>query len=57
MFCQSCAFPTEKRQKKTDFVRDFLISEKKALKKARCSKSGFKKAKLATLLCAAYQLS
>jgi len=51
MFCQSktFCFPTEK---KPDFVRLFLISKKSqsCLKKARISKSGFKKAKLSTLL-------
>jgi len=48
MFFQSQAFPTEK---KPDFVWLFLISKKsqRCSKKARISKSAFKKAKLATL--------
>jgi len=46
-FFQVQAFPTEK---KPDFVRLFLISKKsqRCSKKARISKSGFKKTKLAT---------
>jgi len=40
MFCQSQAYPTENKPKKAKGVQ----------KTARISKSGFKKAKLATLL-------
>ena len=49
MLCQSQAFPTEKSQKKPDFVCFLWFSQKNALKKARISKSGFRKTKLATL--------
>jgi len=49
MLFQIQAFPTEK---KPDFVWLFLISKKsqRCSKKARISKSGFKNAKLATLV-------
>jgi len=49
MFFQSQAFPTEK---KSDFVWLFLISKKsqRCSKNARIFKSGFEKAKLATLV-------
>jgi len=46
ILCLSHAFPTEKIQKNPDFVSLFLI-----FKKARISKSAFKKAELATLYC------
>jgi len=47
MLCQSQAFPTEKSQILSGF---FLFSKQaKCVKKARISKSGFKKAKLANL--------
>jgi len=46
MFFQSQAFPTEKSQILSGLF-DFH-KKPKALKKARISKSGFKKAKLAT---------
>jgi len=52
MFSQSQAFPTEKNPEKARFCLAFFISKKsqRCSKKARISKSGFKKAKLATLL-------
>jgi len=51
MFCQSQAYPTENKPEKARFFWVFLFRKKpKVLKKARITKSGFKKAKLATLL-------
>jgi len=51
MFFQNQAFQTEKKPEKARFVWLFLISKKsqRSSKTARISKSGFKKAKLATL--------
>jgi len=56
MFFQSQAFPTENKPEKARFCLAFLISKKsqRCSKKARISKSGFKKARLATLLCSAH---
>jgi len=52
VFFQSQAFPTEKKSENARFYLAFFDFQKepKAFKKARISKSGFKKAKLATLL-------
>jgi len=51
MFCQSQAYLTENKREKNIFFRLFLFPIKaKVIKKARISNSGFKKAKLATLL-------
>jgi len=50
MFFQSQASPTEKSQKKPDFVWLFSFPKQaKGVQKRQNSKSGFKKAKLATL--------
>jgi len=49
MFFQSQAFPTEKKQDLVWLFFDFQ-KKRKVLKKARISKSGFKKVKLATLV-------
>jgi len=51
MFCQSQAIPPEKYPEKARFCLAVFDFQKKpsALKRARISKSGFKKAKLATL--------
>jgi len=52
MFLQSQALPTKKSQKKAIFCLAFFDFQKsqRFSKKARIWKSGFKKAKLATLL-------
>jgi len=51
MFCQSQACPTENKPEKARFFWLFYFQKKpEVFKKARISKSGFKKAKLATLL-------
>jgi len=50
MFCQNQVFPTEKKSKMPDVFCFFLFKKNdKYVKKARISKSGFNKAKLATL--------
>jgi len=50
-FARAKPFRPKKSQKKSDFVWFFLIYKKaKSVEKARISKSGFKKGKLATLL-------
>jgi len=51
LFLQSQGFPTEKNPEKARFCLSFSDFRKKpkVFKKARISKSGFKKAKLATL--------
>jgi len=44
MFCQSQAYPTENKPEKSGFFRLFYFQKKlKVFKKARISKSGFKK--------------
>jgi len=51
MFFQIQAFPTEKSQEATDFGWLFYFQKsQRCSKKARIPKSGFKKAKLATLI-------
>jgi len=51
MFCQSQAYLTENKPEKAGFFPTFIFPKKpKVLKKARISKSGFKKGKLTTLL-------
>jgi len=51
MFFQSQAYPTESTPEKSQIFLAFLFPKKpKVSKKARISKSGFKKAKLAKLL-------
>jgi len=51
MFRQSQAYPTENNNRKSQIFLAFIFPKKaKGVKKARILKSGFKKAKLATLL-------
>jgi len=51
MFCQNQAYPTENKPEKSQIFLAFLFPKKPmVLKKNRFSKSGIKKAKLATLL-------